>query len=246
MPESWHEQAGPLLRALREPENLLSLSRIAMAPAVWFVAASPMQLLWLTSAAAITDLADGRLARWRARRRGAFIARTGGIGDWLDPLCDKVFVASALIAAVVTYHPPGYLLVMLLARDLLQALLFLAWLSHQGRHAPRVARRVDFRANVLGKATTVAQFAALVAIVLGSPARSAAAAWAALVLGLASVATYARRFPVGRAAPLPAGVARVAPSDDPALIRGSRWRPRRRRSPLRPGTHGLPRRSRGR
>lgn len=250
--EKTHPERGrPLLRALAEPANLLSLSRIPLALGVWWVAHSPARLLGLTALAGLTDLVDGRLARRGAERRGESAARAGGIGDWLDPLCDKVFVASALCAAVVTYRPPGYLLALVLARDLLQVPLLLAWLGRHGRQAQRMARRVDFRANVLGKATTVAQFAALLAIVLASPAQ-VPCALIACGLGILSVASYARRF--ARVTPPHAPTPRPdAPAHEPAqrarggpLNRGSRWRPRRRRTPRPRDIRGSPRRSRGR
>ena len=41
-------------------------------------------------AAAVTDVLDGHLAR----RSGA----TSGVGSWLDPICDKLFVGAVLVA----------------------------------------------------------------------------------------------------------------------------------------------------
>ena len=132
--------------------TLLTLSRLLMAGGVWFAPSSPALLLALMAAAAVSDMLDG----WLARRLGS----AGGAGVWLDPLCDKVFVLSALAAVWVARRPPLWVLPVIGARELLQAF---TWLIFRKRH------RFEFRAALIGKLATVLQFAAVALILLGGP-----------------------------------------------------------------------------
>lgn len=176
-------------RVLLEPPNLLSLVRIPLAGLVWVVAENPWAFLALAGVAGLTDLLDGRAARHISKARGgAEAVRSGGVGDWLDPLCDKVFVASAIVAAVYFYRPPLLVLVLVLFRDIAQVLL----LAGVGRLLWHRRLRIDYRATKWGKATTVAQFTTLVAILFWPAAELPLAALSG-ALGLVTVTTYARR-----------------------------------------------------
>lgn len=164
--------------------NLLSLVRIPLAAVPWFDPASLPLLFGTMVAAAVSDWLDG----WTARR----LARGGpvsGTGAWLDPLCDKVFVASALALVVVSARPPAWALPVVLARELSQAPLVL-W--YRLRRAQGRAPRFDFRAGPLGKLTTVVQFVAVGALALR-------VAWAHVpvvasgALGLLATVSYLRR-----------------------------------------------------
>ncbi len=64
-------------------------------------------------AAAATDVLDGTLAR----RRGVALA---GVGSWLDPVCDKLFVGAVLAALHVERGVPLGMLALIVARELLQ------------------------------------------------------------------------------------------------------------------------------
>ena len=146
-----------LRRELLELPNLLSLSRIPLGLAVWFAPANVPFVLGLMAVAAITDLLDGEVAR-----------RTGheqeSTGTWLDPLCDKLFIASVAVAVWVTQGPPWWLAAVASAREAAVALLLLLRLvvpSARGRRFP-------WRALVSGKATTVAQFALFFGVLLGA------------------------------------------------------------------------------
>lgn len=178
------------LRVLAEPPNLLSLVRIPMAGLVWVVAPEPWSFLALAAVAGLTDLLDGFAARWMARRGpdAGRAVRAGGVGDWLDPLCDKVFVASAVVAAAVFYQPSLLVLGLTLFRDIAQVVLLLG----VGRLLWHRRLRIDYRATKWGKATTVVQFATLVSMLLLPQATLPLAALAAVV-GAVTVSTYARR-----------------------------------------------------
>src|SRR4051812_33114252 len=94
--------------------NLLSLTRLPLGGLFWLaLGPTARQSLWafgVMAAAAVTDVLDGHLARRNAARaaaaRGAppsdnddedaAAPGTGGMGAWLDPICDKLFVALVL------------------------------------------------------------------------------------------------------------------------------------------------------
>jgi phosphatidylglycerophosphate synthase len=61
--------------------HALTLSRIPLALALWWTWGDPVWSVAIVAAAALTDTADGRVARW-AQRRGA---RGPDIGGWLEP-----------------------------------------------------------------------------------------------------------------------------------------------------------------
>lgn len=138
--------------------NKLTLTRIALTPL--FVTALVIGGRWWWSAAlllglaaAVTDLIDGSLAR-KHDAGSAF-------GEFADPLADKLFVLSALVAfSVVDYTPgspvvPFWLTLIVLWRELIVTGLR-AYAAHRRRSVP---------ASRLGKAKTLLQMIAVLAIV---------------------------------------------------------------------------------
>jgi phosphatidylglycerophosphate synthase len=149
--------------------NLLTLVRLPLAVLVWFVAHWPAALIGVMVTAGLSDVLDG----WFARRMRALrvkqglptrrLGEKGGRGAWLDPVCDKAFVLSALGAVLVFYLPPWWWLPLIAAREVLQLPLIAAYKLVPGM----VARlRFDFRAGPPGKLATIAQFLAVWAFVL--------------------------------------------------------------------------------
>jgi cardiolipin synthase (CMP-forming) len=172
--------------------NLLSLARLPLGWLFW-VALGPTPgraaaALGVMGAAAATDVLDGTLAR----RRGIDLA---GIGSWLDPICDKLFVG-AVLAALHFQRGVSYgTLALIVARELLQLPMSIVY-----RVSPTLRRwlRYDFRASVLGKAATIAQFLAIGALVVGLPARLPI--YLAFGLGITALVDYCRRaVKIGRA-----------------------------------------------
>lgn len=162
------------------PANAMSLSRLPLAAAVWIDPGRPALLLPLMAAAAVTDVLDG----WLARRSGA----ERGVGAWLDPLCDKAFILSALAALCVAHRPPAHLILLTAARELLQLPLYLLF-----RFVPPLRPRAyDFRAALVGKAATAAQVVTVAAVVFKASWTFESAAVTA-ALGVAAVAVYVRR-----------------------------------------------------
>ncbi|HEV3031020.1 MAG TPA: CDP-alcohol phosphatidyltransferase family protein [Polyangia bacterium] len=166
--------------------NALSLVRLPLGGLFWVTLAQGPERAELSfgvlAAAAVSDVLDG----WVARRRGTPPA---GMGSWLDPICDKLFVGSVLAALYVERRAPLSLLALVVTRELLQLPMALVY-----RTSTTLRRwlRYDFRASLLGKGATVVQFAAVSAILL-----DAAVAWRlatlAFVLGLLALADYVRR-----------------------------------------------------
>jgi phosphatidylglycerophosphate synthase len=167
--------------------NGLSLSRVALALVPWL---SHMRTAWVAGGmilAALTDVADGRVAR-RANALGRRDDAAARVGVWLDPVCDKVFVVSLAVSALLERRPPAWLVAVVLSRELLLIPLFLVHAA-----VPTLsARRIRLGARLLGKLTTVSQFATLVAL-LFVPRLFAPLALATGLVGIAAVVDYLRR-----------------------------------------------------
>lgn len=172
--------------------NALTLVRLPLAGLVWTAPESQAWLLAIIASAALSDVLDGRVARAiRSRRlaRGDDAQRIGeahAIGAWLDPLCDKLFVVSAAAAVTWAYGPPVGEVLLIATREIILVPFAVVYALR-----PRIRRRVrfDFRAGMLGKATTVFQIAGITAIVMW-PAASMALAVAAAAIGLAASVDY--------------------------------------------------------
>lgn len=157
--------------------HALTLSRIPLAIAFWWVWDRPLVAAALIVLAALTDTLDGRVARW-AQRRGS---RGPDIGGWLDPAVDKLFVVGVCAALWARTHRLE-LIALVGAREIVLVPLIAIYLARRAPHRP-------LRADFLGKAATVAQFIALCVIAL-APAAALPAAAVAAALGLAAAAHY--------------------------------------------------------
>lgn len=143
----------PLLRELGTLPNILTLSRLPLAALIWLAPQNPGWLLALMVVAAVSDLLDG----WFARRAGV---SEDGVGAWLDPLCDKAFILSVLIAVWVTRSPPLWMAVVASLREVVLLPLVIARFA-----VPRLRKGgIPWRAMLLGKATTVMQFVLFAAV----------------------------------------------------------------------------------
>ncbi len=148
--------------------NLLSVSRLFLAP-VFFMVPRTEARVALVIAAAASDMLDGWVARRRHQR-----SRFGAI---LDPVADRVFVLTALLALVLEGALSVGQVTVLLSRDIMTTVGFfvarsVSWL-----------RPVEFRARMPGKLVTVLQMVTLLAAVV-APAR---AYWLVVLIGLVSV-----------------------------------------------------------
>lgn len=157
--------------------HALTLLRIPLAIALWFVWGDPVWSVVLLVLAALTDTADGRVARWM-KRRGA---SGPDIGGWLDPTVDKLFVAVVLAAVWRQTH--GVALIALIgARELVLVPLAIAFVASRIPHEP-------LHADWLGKIATIAQFIALCVIAI-DPEHALPVAGLAAVIGVAAAVHY--------------------------------------------------------
>jgi len=172
--------------------NLLSLSRLPLGGLFW-VTLGPtpthaVLALGVMALAAVTDMLDGMIAR----RRGV---STAGMGSWLDPICDKLFVGAVLAGLHFERGVPLSLLALIVTRELLQLPMALLY-----RAIPTLRHwlRYDFRASYLGKAATIMQFLAIGTLVMGWQA-AIPFAWGAFGLGIVALIDYIRRaIAIGR------------------------------------------------
>ena len=127
----------------------------------------------VVAAAGVSDWLDG----WIARRRG----ESSELGEVLDPVADKTFVATML----VTFYWQGQLatgqLLLLLLRDIYAVL---GWIAVRAAR-----RRIRLRARLTGKLTTALQIATGLALVV-QPAWVAPLVWATAAAGVAASADY--------------------------------------------------------
>ncbi|HMF43292.1 MAG TPA: CDP-alcohol phosphatidyltransferase family protein [Polyangia bacterium] len=178
-------EPAPTANSITSLPNLLSLSRLPLGGLFW-VTLGPtpthaVLALGVMALAAATDVLDGTIAR----RRGI---STSGMGSWLDPICDKLFVGAVLAGLHFERGVPLSLLALIVTRELLQLPMALVY-----RAIPTLRHwlRYDFRASPLGKAATITQFLAIGALVMGWPAHPLA--WGAFALGIIALGDYVRR-----------------------------------------------------
>jgi CDP-diacylglycerol--glycerol-3-phosphate 3-phosphatidyltransferase len=150
--------------------NALTVSRaLFVIPVIALVAIGNASAAFAVfAAAAATDAIDGPLAR----RRG----ETTAFGAALDPLADKVLVVGTLAALALRGIAPAWAVLLILARELVAVEL-------RARSAQALAASGD------GKAKTVLQVAACLALLASAawPSAAFAAAGNALVAGAAAL-----------------------------------------------------------
>ncbi len=167
--------------------NALTISRIPLAVAFWLTYGARAWSIALVVAAAVSDAADGTVARIARRLRGV---QGPSVGEWLDPLADKVFVI-VVLGAIQAHEPaPWGLVALIAARELVLIPLAAAYRLVVPGRAPHA-----FKAGPLGKAATIAELGAIAALILHSPV-ALPLAIAAAGLGLAAVVTYIARATV--------------------------------------------------
>lgn len=178
--------------------DYLSLVRIPLGVAFMLVASSTELAFAVLAAAGLSDVLDG----WVARRQGPPPDPRHHRGDWLDPLCDKLFMAAVAGALHFIRDVPVWLLLLLVTREILQTIAVTIMRLVPVLHAR--SRDYDFKAHPVGKATTVVQFATGAALLLGHPV-GRPLAFLTSVLGIASVTIYVSRLAGTREPPATPG-----------------------------------------
>jgi CDP-diacylglycerol--glycerol-3-phosphate 3-phosphatidyltransferase len=132
--------------------------------------------------ASMTDWLDGYLAR----RRG----QVTGLGQWMDPLADKLLITAALISLVGP--APAWIVAVILGREF--SVTVLRSVVH--------ARGQTLPASSLGKVKMVAEVVAILLLILGHDQRQMlllgqAALWVAMITGVLSGVEYWRQYNAG-------------------------------------------------
>jgi cardiolipin synthase len=153
--------------------NILSFLRLLGVPVFLWLILVPQADGWafaLLAASAVTDWLDGKIARATGQ-----ISR---LGQLLDPLADRAYIAAALVGLAIRGIIPWWLVVVLLARDLVLAVV-LALLKRRGITGLPV--------HFLGKSATFCLLYALPILLLGADATGTGLTFAdaARVLGWA-------------------------------------------------------------
>ena len=165
--EGTSERMGAILTA----PNVITFTRLLLMPVcAWLLADGRWAAgLWLTAVVGSTDWVDG----WLARRTGS-VSR---LGQLMDPLADRLLIASVTIALVIREVVPLPAVLLLVGRDLLLLIGF-PLLARRGVRPPDVVW--------VGKAATFVLLFALPTLVVGET--GLALAPAARALGLALLA----------------------------------------------------------
>jgi len=134
--------------------------------------------------ASLTDWLDGYVARRRKQ--------VTGLGQWMDPLADKLLVTAAFVSLVYLDLAPAWMVVVILGREFFVTVL--RSIAH--------ARGQALPASGLGKVKMVAQVAAILILILGEGhvrgffVLGQVALWIAVISALVSAADYSRRINV--------------------------------------------------
>lgn len=101
-------------REIWKVPNLLTLSRVAMAPVflLLYARGRTLEALLVFAAAALTDLLDGLAAR--------LLDQHTRLGTLLDPIADKLLEVCALVALAARGELPWWLPALVFSRDLAQ------------------------------------------------------------------------------------------------------------------------------
>jgi CDP-diacylglycerol--glycerol-3-phosphate 3-phosphatidyltransferase len=132
--------------------------------------------------ASLTDWLDGYLARRRKQ--------VTALGQFIDPLADKLLTIAAFISLVQMGLAPAWMVAIIIGREFaVTALRSLAY-----------ARDVPMPASDLGKVKMIAQVVAILALILGKEQLRGffvigqIALWVVVIAAIASGAAYFRRF----------------------------------------------------
>ena len=113
--------------------NALTLARVLLIPlfVIFLISKSYQNALIMFIIAGITDGLDGLLARiWHQRTE---------LGAFLDPIADKLLLASAFVTLAILRIIPGWLTVIVMSRDIIIALGF--WVLTLTNHTPTIRPR---------------------------------------------------------------------------------------------------------
>ncbi|MFH1687108.1 MAG: CDP-alcohol phosphatidyltransferase family protein [bacterium] len=165
-----------------QPANLVSLSRVAMAPLIgWLLAidttAATIGAAVVMILAGVSDALDGYLARR--------LGQVGGLGIALDPIADKLFASLLMVFLILYRDLPLWLAGAIVGRDLL--ILVVGALLMRGR-------KVSLPSNLTGKYAFAAIAVLLASYLVKFPFGITTFTYIALILLAASTWSYARVY----------------------------------------------------
>ncbi len=177
---------------MRHVPNLLTLVRLLSVPVtVWLMVTGRLQAaFWMFLGAGMTDAMDGAVARLcDARSR---------VGQWLDPLADKVLLVSIYIVLGVSGAVPLWLTVLVVLRDVLIVLyavvyLLAGWL--QG--SPILISKINTAAQIVLAAVVLARLGEGWGGMMLTDAFVTVVAVTTVASGTAYLFAYNRRVPAG-------------------------------------------------
>jgi len=157
--------------------NLMTLFRILVTvPLVLAILREQYEVAFVFAlAGALSDAADGKIARLNGEENS--------IGKLLDPLADKIFVLSTLIALVEVDRVGAFPVILLLLRELSVSFL----------RSFAVSQGVLISASLLGKLKTFLEFSAVLLLISGVEIGSYLL-WMAIAVAYISVYDYARSY----------------------------------------------------
>lgn len=132
--------------------------------------------------ASLTDWLDGYLARRRQQ--------VTGLGQWMDPMADKLLVTAAFVSLVYLDLAKAWMVTVILGRE------FYVTVLRSIVHA----RGLSLPASPLGKVKMVAQVAAILILILGQGhlrgffVLGQVALWIAMLSAIISAVDYSRRI----------------------------------------------------
>jgi cardiolipin synthase len=146
------DAANTRFHRFRTAPNLLTLSRICLAPLLVAAILDNHYALGfgLFVAAGLTDAMDGLLAR--------LLKQYTMLGQYLDPVADKLLLSTLFLVLTYKNLIPARVTALVLGRDV--GILVVAAILYA-----TVGRR-EFRPSIFGKASTVAQIAAVAAVLV--------------------------------------------------------------------------------
>lgn len=160
--------------------NLLTVMRVALIPVLVLLFLLPFKWSYLAAAAvfglaSVTDWLDGYLARkW---------GQSTPLGAFLDPVADKLLVATALVLLAQQHHNLYLTLpaLIIICREIVVSALR-EWMAELGK-------RSQVAVSSLGKWKTAAQMVALLVLLANPPVLSAWVITGYVLLGISAVLT---------------------------------------------------------
>jgi len=157
--------------------NILTVLRIILTPVFYYylVQHELISGLLIFIIVALTDIADGYIARrfqWESK-----------LGQALDPFADKFMVAFALIAILQAYDFPTWAIVPFLSRDIISVMGSLLYMTR---------KKAEWKPNILGKLTTLAQVISIVGYLIDAPIKEEVL-WCTLLIALITAISYLLR-----------------------------------------------------